>query len=684
MTVTADADGSGGGGITMADGSFVDATDGFIDFNATGDILLSHLRTTTQVDVDSASGSILDNGDSALEVLAQNVQLSAAGNIGTSANPLEINVNFLEALSTTGGIYIDDLSGLVIGQIGLAGNPALNTLLTGLKAAQTIRVTTTGFMKVREDVESTQSEVNLHAIDSAVMTVASLPDGRKFVSALDGSDADEDLIVEFGADIKGAIRVTLLAGDDMLIAADSVITTDADGVTLVSDEVIVRVDHTDLDDNSSVDSNGLSRNSGARFDLLGSVSTTSLLINGNRDDDTFYLNPQALSGHTRVAGDITNAAGGTDWFILDHLPTISTSHDRPNHLLANGSDGAVRDTVDLDGRGGTDHYVVNVTGGQTSYLVNVVDTGLPDDGADTLRVHSLNTVGTGPFDWDHAQQTATDPARSDVFLLRKNFVALLTQTGTDSDNRPTFAGAVERINYNGTINGRLLVSSGDGDDQFYVDDNSSMTTLDGGKGKDLFQVGQVFGSNPNGYDYPPGDRPDDIRVVANDTQNIDLTSDNDEISLLRITRGWLSPGISQPLTAFGGEGADTFSVYSNKAVLRMEGESGNDNFIIRAFLAQDDIIAEGGNDDDHFEYNINAPVSINGGLGFDTVVALGTEQSDAFIITEDGIFGAGLNVRVDGVEESLEVDGLEGDDYFYILSTRGNVVTTVIGGSGER
>jgi hypothetical protein len=244
-----------------------------------------------------------------------------------------------------------------------------------------------------------------------------------------------------------------------------------------------------------------------------------------------------------------------------------------------------------------------------------------------------------------------------------------------------YSSQVERINYDRSINGRLTVSSGQGDDAFYVDDNSTITTLDGGEGKDLFQIGQVFGTNPNGHTYLDGHS--DPRSVANDTQNIDLTSDSDDIELLQITRGWLSHGISNPLTAFGGEGNDTFNVYSNKAVLRLEGESGNDNFVIRAFIAEDDIIAEGGNDDDHFEYNINAPISINGGLGFDTVVALGTERGDAFIITDQGIFGAGLNIRLDGVEEAIEVDGLEGDDQFFILSTRGNVVTTVIGGLGS-
>ena len=44
--------------------------------------------------------------------------------------------------------------------------------------------------------------------------------------------------------------------------------------------------------------------------------------------------------------------------------------------------------------------------------------------------------------------------------------------------------------------------------------------------------------------------------------------------------------------------------------------------------------------------------------------------------------GAGLNVSYTGVEK-LEVDGLEGDDHFYVLSTNPGMVTTIIGGLGN-
>jgi hypothetical protein len=114
----------------------------------------------------------------------------------------------------------------------------------------------------------------------------------------------------------------------------------------------------------------------------------------------------------------------------------------------------------------------------------------------------------------------------------------------------------------------------------------------------------------------------------------------------------------------------------------MEGESGNDTFVIRAFIAEDDIIADGGNDDDYFEYNINAPVSINGGLGFDTVVAIGTEKADAFIITDQGIFGAGLNISSTAWKRRSRWTASRGTTLLHPEHPR-NVITTVIGGLGS-
>jgi Calx-beta domain/RTX calcium-binding nonapeptide repeat (4 copies) len=93
-----------------------------------------------------------------------------------------------------------------------------------------------------------------------------------------------------------------------------------------------------------------------------------------------------------------------------------------------------------------------------------------------------------------------------------------------------------------------------------------------------------------------------------------------------------------------------------------------------------DIRAGGG--EDEVQYNVNAPVSIDGGTGFDKLVVLGTEFADDFVITSKAIYGAGLNVRYTTVEV-VEVDGLEGDDEFFILSTAFGVAYRVIGGLGS-
>lgn len=652
ITLTADADDAGLDGIQMNDGSFVDATDGLIDVAARGDIVISLLQTTTDVGVRSSLGSILDNSSESTaglkDVLATNAWLDAATGVGTSGNALEVTLQHMEVSGGSGGVFIDDDGGLIIGSIA-ASAQLPDSGGAGIETEGDIRITTTGFLTVTENVTSTGSDVELHAIDSAALTVLTVTDGSgdQYVTADDGSNADEDFILTNGATIDAADETRIYAGDDLWIQ---------EGTTLSAGrQTVMHADHGNAD------------TWGSRIDIDGTVDSVTNLVTGERDSDIIDLSPQILAGHTILLGDDDGLAGGRDLFILDHLPTVTTSHDRPNHVLRDGTDGAVRDTIDVDGRGGTDDVIVNVTAGRTDYIVNVHDTGAPNDGADTLTIN-----GTDPGD-------AGNASGEDLILARRHFVAFLTpNTGVD-DLFPE----VERVNYDQTINGRLQVNSGGGDDRFIIDDNSAITTLDAGEGNDSFQIGQVFGLNPNGEYDESGSFIPGSRSVADDLQNIDLTSASDDIELLGITRGWLSRGITFSTVAFGGEGNDDFTVYSNKGLLRMEGEGGNDTFLIRAFVADDDIIAGGGEDDDHFEYNINAPVSINGGTGFDTVVAVGTEKDDAFIITEDGIFGAGLNIQLDGVEEAIEADGLEGDDHFFILSTLPNVVTTIIGGLGS-
>jgi len=270
-----------------------------------------------------------------------------------------------------------------------------------------------------------------------------------------------------------------------------------------------------------------------------------------------------------------------------------------------------------------------------------------DTGTDATDTDVLLLTGT-PFD--------------DTFLLRANtdgsvaFVAML------NDNN-----AVERINYSSSLE-RIKLDTSLGDDYVAVDDTAAEITIDGNLGDDTFQVGQMFRTQ----------RTEDADVALDD---IFLT--------IETTRGWLSNGISQAMTIEGGAGDDHFTVFHNKAVLTLNGGDGDDTFQIRAFALagsqepqRERTDITGGAGADLVEYAVNAPVNIDGGDGFDTLIVTGTEFGDDFVITKDGIYGAGLNVNYVNIE-SVTVDGAEGNDRFFVQSTSPDVLTELFGGLGE-
>jgi hypothetical protein len=288
---------------------------------------------------------------------------------------------------------------------------------------------------------------------------------------------------------------------------------------------------------------------------------------------------------------------------------------------------------------------------------------------------------------------------------------------------------VQRINYDRGINGRLTVHGLGGNDAFFSDDTTVMVTLDGGLGDDLFQIGQIFG------------------LERDQAEGLLLASDVFP-SLVPTTRGWLSPGISAPMVVHGGSGDDQFTVYSNQAELRLEGDDDNDSFEVRAFalaaVADTDANGDGlldvndilnptidTNDDgvinaadarlsddwrdwvlvtdldgvavplvglgssvarpvdirtgageNQVQYHLNAPVSVDGGTGFNKLAVLGTEFADAFVITDRGIFGAGAGVRFTNIQV-VEIDGLEGDDQFFVQSTAFGTAYRLVGGLGS-
>ena len=255
---------------------------------------------------------------------------------------------------------------------------------------------------------------------------------------------------------------------------------------------------------------------------------------------------------------------------------------------------------------------------------------------------------------------------ADTFLFRRNLIALL-----NTKNSAGAFTAAEMVVYDGAVNGGVIVNGLDGDDFFAFDDTSTFMTVNGDSGNDKFYVGQILTSytSTSVYGIPVGTGfPGDALFDAN---------------FFASTRGWLTNGVSNPVTINGGTGDDLFDIFRNKSSLTLNGEDGDDTFIVRTFVADSELTkVSSGVGRDVIRYVMNAPVSIDGGDGYDTVIFVGTEFADTFVITSNGVYGAGRFISYVNVER-LVVDGMEGNDRFYVQSTNPNVETRIVGGLGS-
>ena len=618
-----------------------------------GDLYLNSAGTlaggVTTAYITATAGAIFNGAAAgASNVTSGRVFLSANKSIGTVANAIQTTVGTIQSVSTTGSTYVVNNGALDVeafkqggGSLGQSsGGDIVVTAQSPITISSDINSVGTITLTSTEDEDTEADDITIEEN----ITVSSSLGGVVFNSG-------DDIIIESGAVVSGFTDVAFNVDVDGPPPAGSSdpATDEVGGVFTIIGTVESRNANVTLSGNADRDTFNLTPTGlvsaagalvvdlGADKDAIlvdqGTLSGATIALRGGADDDTITL----VSGATLTGVASLEGGTGEDLIFVDRLIT----------QLAG-------DSLAIDGGQNTDRIIIQLSGSQTggaNYVIDVNDTGDRDNGADTMTL-----LGT---------------AENDVFLSRANFVALLhggvDEILNDEATRPTTA---ERINYNSSINDRVTLEGLAGNDVFISDDNGSLMTLDGGLGNDSFQFGQLFGNEP---------------VASNGASGVAAF---DDIETAETTRGFLSNGITYATTAFGGAGDDVFTVYSNKAVLQLEGEADDDTFVVRAFIRTDGgdgsstVEIGGGSGNDSIEYNINAPVQIDGGTGFDTVVAIGTEGDDVFLITDEGVRGAGLNVSITNAEEAIEVDGLEGDDTFFIQSTRFGAVTQVIGGLG--
>ncbi|MBL4898889.1 MAG: hypothetical protein JKX76_04465, partial [Colwellia sp.] len=500
-----------------------------------------------------------------------------------------------------------------------------------------------------------------------------------------GNDADTININNAGSSSSssGTLTSTQITGLDM--AGSIVYSATAEELNIMlgiaSDDFFVQssyINETNIFTGLGADIVTVANSNSTLAGITGALNITastdlldSLILDNSGTTDTM----QGQLSDTELVG-LGMASGGLITFtnLLDLTLTMGSGVDE---LTVNNSitglttinSGDKNDTIAINITQASGNIVVDTGAGQDNISLTQVAavehiTLIGGEGADR---YELKLYATAAGDIEVVDVEATDANSAG------NSLVISTNDVEDESDNFLFRDALlyrfdtnQRIDYSGFTT--LSLSTYGGNDSFVFDDTNTLVTVDAGAGDDSFQLGQVFESE---RDMLAGLQP-------NEYFDTELT-----------TKGYLSNGVSYAATLLGGDGEDTFTVYSNKASIKLEGGADNDSFLVRSFVLVDpnDPLApitsiNGGDGADYISYAINSPVRIVGGDGLDTLTVVGTEFADDYVITDEGIYGAGRYNTYEGIEQII-VDGLEGNDEFFIFSTPADTELKLIGGLGS-
>ena len=206
---------------------------------------------------------------------------------------------------------------------------------------------------------------------------------------------------------------------------------------------------------------------------------------------------------------------------------------------------------------------------------------------------------------------------------------------------------------------QLFAHGTEGEDSITLNNTSALTNVYGHGGKDSIFIGTVI----------------EARQVP-----------NPDGSAGTVTVVETTPGTSDDTRLFGGTGNDYFQVYRNKGETWLFGDAGDDTFFIKATLGLNNLGS--GKGKNKVGYNKNAPLHIDGGSGFDTVILEGTEIGDRFVVYVDDegvqqIKGAGIDLKSINNVEKIQINAIDGEDMIYIYGIAKETQLTVNTGRGS-
>jgi Ca2+-binding RTX toxin-like protein len=432
VTVAANASGSDStGAITMDAGTTINSGSGRIVMTAPNNITLTGLTTThnalpvVAVTVTSASGAIVDAGNTVTDITANNVALTAATGIGASGT-LETAVSLIAARNTTSNAVdiFNSVSGLLT--IGTVGS------VVGIN----------------------NSGSNVTVVNSSPLTVADdvTAGGNIVLTATDSSSSGDDLVINSTASAGGSTAVDITAGGTVTLNA-------GDNFTMPSSATISAVGSANI----VGDSNNQDSTPGTTISVAGSVTVTVGVDPAIRIDSGAGADTLTLSGSFTASGGAggsmqVNAGAGAD--TLNLTGTVNTS----GAITLNA--GAENDTVLLNTQigGGFDSMTVNGGAGDD----HVTMTDLPN---------SVGTTEKVTINGDAGNDTLTGQAGVNAFVVSSAGGGTLNHVTPGSDNTSTPA-----IRFATMENLRSNASN----DSFTMGPSGSLTgTIDAGDGTDL-------------------------------------------------------------------------------------------------------------------------------------------------------------------------------------------------------
>ena len=412
--------------LTTTDGTITVSQ--IISANGSGNILLdandvpngSALDIIINADIKTATGDIALEADNAITtdnngaILATTngsgtLKLSAADEIGSSTNPIDIDVNNVAASSTgTGDIYLNqtgavqtglnvsDLSAKAIGLSGIStnnGDISLTLADGSLTLDNGVNITAGGGNNIILNANGTDNNVNDNDDDVIL-------DGNVDAGATVHIRASRDILQDSAADAISAGAIVLVAGDDI-----GTTTGDA-AINTVTIQLAARAGNAAFTDSTIFIANE-----------AGSLTITNVsdLIAGAGTIDGIVTSGSTVSGSINVTHDGVGTfevdravtAHGTGTITLENIAEVFSSSVPNGDISTEGgaiaitaaSDVAINDTIDSNSTAvGTGGGNISIASGQD---VDVNSSIASDGGRITINTGTLfnddefNTDGSG-------------------------------------------------------------------------------------------------------------------------------------------------------------------------------------------------------------------------------------------------------------------------------------------------